>query len=578
MQSKSPIAFAIANGHLPAVRVLLEHDHFLAKECGKPLIQVARKGAIDIVRFLCHNKVDTSYKEGLGQTALHKACIVGNTTIVNELLSLSVPVDPLDKSERSPLYFAAEKGFLEVVDVLIKAKANVNNLDRRIETALFKPAGNGHVNVVARLLDAKIDATILDFWDRIPLRFATRRGHIKIVEMLLERTNINQETPDHAGRTILHNAAAYLRQGQESIIDLLIKNGADPKAIVKLKGGSALHEAIARENGQHPATAGLIDRLIKTRNIEAAELLIGAGAPIDNQSLHAMIEKGNLNLMERCLKLDSCPDLSERGFWGMTALHLAASLGHDNMVKNLLEAKEPPRCWDMNTMDPLMCAKKEIHSSSVSLLHNVLLSPIGDYKSRVEQGVWGRTVLHWAAEAGEDLSAYIMEESISSIIDALDDLGCTALHLAVLSGSLSTVQQLLSAHAQADLVDTLGQTPQHYAAEQPDVNILKAIIAAGADINVQDKWSRTPLNLAVEKGHVASVDELMHAGAKLSTDYAKNHPLHIAVTMGEDERVRTILSSECGKAVMLQKNSHDRTVLHLTSRFGKSKILTNIFA
>ncbi|CCD51111.1 hypothetical protein BofuT4_P085800.1 [Botrytis cinerea T4] len=562
MQSKSPIAFAIANGHLPAVRVLLEHDHFLAKECGKPLIQVARKGAIDIVRFLCHNKVDTSYKEGLGQTALHKACIVGNTTIVNELLSLSVPVDPLDKSERSPLYFAAEKGFLEVVDVLIKAKANVNNLDRRIETALFKPAGNGHVNVVARLLDAKIDATILDFWDRIPLRFATRRGHIKIVEMLLERTNINQETPDHAGRTILHNAAAYLRQGQESIIDLLIKNGADPKAIVKLKGGSALHEAIAPVR----------------RNIEAAELLIGAGAPIDKQSLHAMIEKGNLNLMERCLKLDSCPDLSERGFWGMTALHLAASLGHDNMVKNLLEAKEPPRCWDMNTMDPLMCAKKEIHSSSVSLLHNVLLSPIGDYKSRVEQGVWGRTVLHWAAEAGEDLSAYIMEESISSIIDALDDLGCTALHLAVLSGSLSTVQQLLSAHAQADLVDTLGQTPQHYAAEQPDVNILKAIIAAGADINVQDKWSRTPLNLAVEKGHVASVDELMHAGAKLSTDYAKNHPLHIAVTMGEDERVRTILSSECGKAVMLQKNSHDRTVLHLTSRFGKSKILTNIFA
>ncbi|KAK6614832.1 PFS domain-containing protein [Botrytis cinerea] len=227
-----------------------------------------------------------------------------------------------------------------------------------------------------------------------------------------------------------------------------------------------------------------------------------------------MIEKGNLNLMERCLKLDSCPDLSERGFWGMTALHLAASLGHNNMVKNLLEAKEPPRCWDMNTMDPLMCAKKR--------------NP-----QQLQQGVWGRTVLHWAAEAGEDLSAYIMEESISSIIDALDDLGCTALHLAVLSGSLSTVQQLLSAHAQADLVDTLGQTPQHYAAEQPDVNILKAIIAAGADINAQDKWSRTPLHLAVEKGHVASVDELMHAGAKLSTDYAKNHPLHIAVTMGK---------------------------------------------
>ncbi|TEY41047.1 hypothetical protein BOTCAL_0405g00050 [Botryotinia calthae] len=594
---ESPIAFAIANGHLPVVRVLLEHDHSLIKECGKPLIQAARKGANDIVKFLCHNKVDMSYRDGLGQTALHKACIVGNTTIVNELLSLSVPVDPLDNSERSPLYFAAEKGFLEVVDVLIKAKANVNNLDRRRETALFKPAGNGHVNVVARLLDAKIDATILDFWDRTPLRFATRRGHIEIVKMLLERTNINQETPDHVGRTIFHNAAAYLRQGQESVIDLLIKNGANPKAIVKSKGGSALHEAIARENGQHPATAALIDRLIKNKvpldildkhgrtalflavhmNVEAAELLLGAGAPIDNQSFHAIIVKGNLNLMEQCLKLDSCPDLSERGFRGMTVLHLAASLGHDNMVKKLLEAKAPPRCWDMNKMDPLMCAQKENHSSTVSLLHNVQLSPIGDYKSRVEQGVWGRTVLHWAAEAGEDLSAYITDEYISPIIDALDDLGCTALHLAVLSGSLNTVQQLLSAHAQVNLADTLGQTPQHYAAEQPDVNILKAIIAAGADINVQDKWSRAPLHLAVEKGHVALVDELMHAGAKLSTDYAKNNPLHIAVTLGEDEIVRTILNNECGKAVVLQKDGHDRTVLHLASRFGRSKILTNIF-
>ncbi|CAD6441286.1 cb3ba11b-506d-45aa-9e63-7c7903804476 [Sclerotinia trifoliorum] len=594
---ESPIAFAIANGHLPVVQVLLKHDPSLIKECGKPLIQAARKGANDIVEFLCDNKVDMSYKDGLGQTALHKACISGDLTMVKKLLSLSVPVDPLDNSERAPLYFAAEKGFLEIVDVLIKAKADVNNLDRRRETALFKPAGNGHFDVVARLLDANTDATILDLWNRTPLRFAARKGHIEIVKMLLERTKIDQEFPDWVGRTTLHNAAASLREGQESVIDLLIEHGANPKAIVTSDGGSALHAAILREKGQPPATAALIDRLIKNKvpleivdkrgytalflavniNVEAGKLLLEAGAPLDCESLHATIQTGNVDLLEECLKLDSCPKLSGRDSWGMTALHLAAILGRDNIVKKLLEAGAPTRCWDMNNMDPLMCAQQYNHISTVSLLQNAQLLPMGDYQSRVEQGIWGRTALHWAAEAGEDLGTYIMDESLSHIIDDLDDLHCTALHLAVLSGSLKTVQQLLSAHAQTGLADTLGKTPQHYATKQPDVNILKAIISAKADIDVKDDWSRTPLHLAVEEGHAALVEELMRAGAKLSEDNAKNNPLHIAITSGKDEIVRIILNSKCGKAAVLQRDGDDRTVLHLASQFGRSNILTDIF-
>ena len=117
--SDSPLGLAIANGHFEIVRNLLNHNKDLISECGKPLVHAARKGAMETVRFLCDEGADVSFRDGLGQTALHKACIAGNAPLVKYLLDKPVPVDPLDNSQRTPLYFAAEKGFLEIVNLLI---------------------------------------------------------------------------------------------------------------------------------------------------------------------------------------------------------------------------------------------------------------------------------------------------------------------------------------------------------------------------------------------------------------------------------------------------------------------------
>lgn len=245
--SETPVGLAIENGHIAIVRMLLNHDQSLKDHCCKPLIHAARRGLTEMIKFLCEVKVDITYEDPLGQTALHKACICGSNDLVEYLLNTGrISVDAPDKSQRTPLYFAAERGHIDIVHRLLQHGANKNSLDRRGETPLFKPAGNGHIKVVDLLLKAGTDATILDLWDRTPLRFAAMKGQKEIVRMLLERTETEQDIPDWSGCTVLHNAAAWLREGQEEIIDILFEYQAKPESRDH-DGRTALQIAVLRE-------------------------------------------------------------------------------------------------------------------------------------------------------------------------------------------------------------------------------------------------------------------------------------------------------------------------------------------
>ncbi|GKZ33149.1 hypothetical protein AbraIFM66950_002933 [Aspergillus brasiliensis] len=587
----SPLGLAIANGHFEIVRTVLNHNKDLISECGKPLVQAARKGAMETVQFLCEAGADVSFKDGLGQTALHKACIGGNALLVKYLLEKPVPVDPLDDSRRSPLYFAAEKGFVDIVDLLIQAEADVNSLDRREETPLFKPAGNGHIAVVKRLLDAGTDATILDLWQRTPLRFAAMKGHAEIVKTLLSDTKIDQNLPDWSGRTVLHNAAAYLRDGQEEVIDILCEHGAQKGALVKGDGGTALHCALLRVPGEPAPTPELIKRLTAqgvpvntrdncqrtslflaavTRNLPALELLLEAGAKPNDGSFIAAVQTGDLAIVQPFLRPGSEQDVNEAAWGRRTALHVAASLGFDEIVDELLKAGASVRCWDINKIDPITYAQQFGKNSTASLLQRIQPEPIDDYKSRADRKLWGRTELHWAAEAGENLQGLALNQEE---LEVQDDLKRSPLHLAVLSGSLHTVSQLIAARSPTELTDSLGQTPLHYAAEQPNEGILEMLISAGADLNACDNWSRTPLHLAAEKDYPLLAKSLVQAGADMRGDCDQDTPLHVAIAAGHDEVAKIFLERPLCEPYLIQKNALGQTAFHMAAALGRSAIL-----
>lgn len=590
----TPLSLAIANGHFQAVRILLNHRPRLIELCGKPLIHASRKGKTDMVKFLWEHGANISYVDFHGQTALHKACISGNTNLVGFLLSgLKIAVDCSDKSDRTPLYFAAEKGYLDIVNLLISSGANVNSLDRRRETPLFKPAGRGHTMIVKRLLEAGTDATILDLWQRTPLQFATTYGRTDIVRILLENTKINLNALDWSSQNTLHYAAGWIRKGQEDVIDLLFAHGA----IAGQRGRfeeSILQTAILRVGGQPPPTKILLEKLVnysvpldftdkynrsalyvatQARNVEAMEVLLQAGASPGKNVLHVAVESGLISIVRSLLNFKFGLDLSERNWRGETALHVAARGGHNDIVSELLQTDIPTRALDADNMTALMRAVERKHLSTVSLLQGVEAVPTEDYKSRAAHSLWGRSVLHWAAEDGANLEKYLLD---TSRVNSKDDVGRTALHLAVKSGNLVAVQQLISATADIELVDESDRTPLHYAAQAENLDVLEALISAKADLNARDLWLRSPLHLAVSRGDLATTRHLVSAVARILRDFRGQTVLHIAAINGHEDIISTLLHNGTTEDIVFQKDRKGRTALHLASEHGHAEIVKKI--
>ncbi|XP_019852816.1 PREDICTED: uncharacterized protein LOC109582513 [Amphimedon queenslandica] len=113
----------------------------------------------------------------------------------------------------------------------------------------------------------------------------------------------------------------------------------------------------------------------------------------------------------------------------------------------------------------------------------------------------------------------------------------TPLLIAVKSGSIETVDILLTNGARTNVVSKDGKTPLHYAGKSGKVEMLEFWIRRGDyDVNVKDKRKRTPLFNAVKSGSVEAVDFLLTNGASADVvDIAGTTPLHCAGKSGKVE-------------------------------------------
>jgi ankyrin repeat protein len=86
-----------------------------------PLFWAARKGSIEVVNALIEKGADPHMvREQDGQSALHAACIHGRMDMVDALLAKGVDATLVDKYEKAPIDYAAEKGHDEIVLKLLE--------------------------------------------------------------------------------------------------------------------------------------------------------------------------------------------------------------------------------------------------------------------------------------------------------------------------------------------------------------------------------------------------------------------------------------------------------------------------
>ena len=101
-------------------------------------------------------------------------------------------------------------------------------------------------------------------------------------------------------------------------------------------------------------------------------------------------------------------------------------------------------------------------------------------------------------------------------VNAVDADGATALHFAVWSDDLATVDELIKAGANVRAANAFRITPIYIAAEQGNAGIVTRLLSAGADVNTVDGTGDTLLMAAVRAGNDDVVRLLLDRGAQVN--------------------------------------------------------------
>ncbi|KAL9627502.1 MAG: hypothetical protein Q9164_007590, partial [Protoblastenia rupestris] len=187
-----------------------------------------------VKRFIYINKNDTK-----GRTPLHWAACRGYLAIVQLLLEKGAVVDAKSGSGDTALLEAATYGRQAIVQLLLEKGANINACGRMGWSALCYPVCNEDQTLLLYLLEngAKTDTT--NESHMIPLVLAVFKGSLAIVRLLLQHgANIEAANTGSCWKGTALSTAAYF--GNEGMVRLLLKEGANIKA-KDSNGETALH-------------------------------------------------------------------------------------------------------------------------------------------------------------------------------------------------------------------------------------------------------------------------------------------------------------------------------------------------
>jgi ankyrin repeat protein len=365
-------AFAVANGHLPLLRVvksdrrvraeifdlpLAQHGHMLAVHVAakKNLASVmseladicslnavcvstgrnalhfaADAGSVDCLAILLRDRrLDLDARDKQGRTALFLAALSGHDEFVSVLLGTGqkVVIDAKDKDGLTPLWWASRHGHDKVVEVLLETgRAEIEVQDKSGRSPLSQAAEHGHEKVVQLLIEtgkAKVD--VKDKNGSTPLSHAVENGHYKTVEVLLQTGKANVETRDSYQWTPLIRAAMM---GHDRMVEILLVMGKADVDARDLVGWNALFRAA--DHGHAKVVVALLT---------AGEAEVDAKDLCGVTPLWRAVEEGHFDVVEVLLETGKA-DLDVKDYADTDMLSLAVKKGHDKIEQRLREAME----------------------------------------------------------------------------------------------------------------------------------------------------------------------------------------------------------------------------------------------
>ncbi len=376
----------------------------------------SRPKSVDWHTYTQKYGIDPNAQDSEGMTVLHKVLASDAWNVSKIAHWLQAGADPnIEDAQgqnclfrlQTPYNFVQEEEAL--IRVLQTAGIDLVAKDRRGRNVALKAVGRKDVEELRRLKSYGFDLTAKDYGGKTALHILTSR------------------------ETSHHDTSEYNKRRRIEYMKLFLDEGLDPNTR-DYAGNTMLHDAIQNTGPFFRSSHFLLHTSLEVgadpslRNYEGRTVLhLAAGLPIRYDSGYSGCdgEKRLDHLLGPRFSLDI--NLADRN--GVTALHLASTICASRVTK-------------------LLCAGADMTAV--------------DHKKR--------TVLHYAARGGNAnalglLTEILKQKSLNKIIDRSDCNGRTALHDAVRSGVLESVQILLDASANHNARDFRGKSSLHIASE-----------------------------------------------------------------------------------------------------------------
>jgi Amt family ammonium transporter len=401
------------------------------------------------------------------RTAMHLAAAEGRLAVCKWLISevkgvgAEQIVNVVDSFGCTPVQGAMENGHLDIVALLKKHGGRVEDSSKYV-FMLCQTAASGNVAKLKSLVEKQgLDVNLSDYDQRTPLHVAAAAGRAAATAYLLTQS-ASPGAKDRWGQTPLDSAAVG------ACTTILTYPDKDWTNALRNRDWSGEYrqgldqEALANDGESKPTgdAGGHSNTAAATK-----ELLDAAAA-------------GNLKLVKTLTTRGV--DCSTGDYDRRTALHIACTNGHQQMVKYLLRQKSVVvNCVDRFDISPLDEASRRKYAGIVELL-----------KKHGATSLTASSGFTLCTAAASNSQAKLESLQMSGVdLSAADYDGRTALHLAVSEGHTGIVLWLLqTGDCAVNVVDRMHHTPLDDAlnsAGAQKIELEEAIRAAGGSTGAE---------------------------------------------------------------------------------------------
>ncbi|XP_072109601.1 inversin isoform X2 [Mobula birostris] len=483
---------------------------------------------------------------------VHAAAVNGDKCTLHKLIAANPDLkDTEDQFGRTPLMYCVLADRLDCAEALLKAGANVNKADRSQRTALHLAAQKGNYRFMKALLGRRANWMQKDLEEMTPLHLATRHKSPKCLALLLKFMAPGEvDTQDRNKQTALHWSAYY---NHPEHVKLLIKHDSNI-GIPDVEGKIPLHWAASNKDATAIHTVKCI--------LEAAptESLLNWQDYEGRTPLHFAVADGNEAVVDVLTMYEGCNITSYDNLF-RTPLHWAALLGHAQIGYLLLERNKSGTIpSDSQGATPLHYAAQSNFGETVEVFLN-------HPSVKDDPDLEGRTAFMWAAGKGSDDVLQTMLRVKADIdINMADKYGGTALHAAVLGGHVSTVKLLLEHGAQVDAMDVMKHTPLFRACEMGHKEVIQTLIEGGGRVDLLDQDGHSPLHWAALGGNAdvcqILIQNLINPNVQ---DFAGRTPLQCAAYGGYINCMAVLMENKADPNI---QDKQGRTALHWSCNNG----------